>query len=79
MLMRKEPSALYQLIEDRLSEPLAEFVVARRPLVQATPWRDIATEIKERTGVTVTGEGLRQWFANRDSKPAAPAPAGGVA
>lgn len=62
-----QPSATYLLIEERLGEPLAQYVSARRP---GTAWRRIAMEIYSRTGVDVTYETLRTWFADAE-EPAA--------
>jgi hypothetical protein len=56
-----QPSATYLLIEERLGEPLAQYVAARRP---GTAWRRIAMEIYKRTDVDVTYETLRTWFAD---------------
>jgi len=57
-----QPSPLYQLIEDRLGEPLAEHVAARRA---TESWRAIADDLSERTKVKVSWETLRLWFADR--------------
>lgn len=57
-----QPSILYQLIEARLDSSLADFVAARWP---RKSWQKIADEIEAATGLTVTKETLRQWFANR--------------
>lgn len=54
------PTPLKLLIEDRLGEPIDEFVKARRPL-RVPSWRELATEIAERTGVVVSDEALRLW------------------
>lgn len=56
------PSRLYRLIERRLPGTLAEFVADRRP---DTSWRDIAVELTEKTGIEVSYETLRGWFADR--------------
>lgn len=50
---------LYQLIEERLGEPLADFVASRRPVWS---WRQLAREITKTTNTAVTGESLRTWF-----------------
>jgi hypothetical protein len=57
-----QPSIRYQLIEVRLGEPFAEFVAARYP---RRSWRQISDEIEDRTGLTLSKETLRQWFADR--------------
>ena len=54
-----DPTPLYLLAEERLGEPLANFVLQRRPDLA---WRRIAMEIYERTGVDITYETLRTWF-----------------
>ena len=38
---------------------------------RAPTWRQIAAEIKETTGVAVSHESLRGWFADRESSGAA--------
>jgi hypothetical protein len=55
-------SRLYTIIEERLDGTLAELIAARRP---STSWRDIADEVTEKTGVPVSDETLRLWFADR--------------
>jgi hypothetical protein len=57
-----QPSPLYRLIEDKLGEPLDQFVAARRA---TSSWRDIADEVRTRTGETVSAEALRLWLADR--------------
>jgi hypothetical protein len=52
----------YQLIEARLGETLAEYVAKNRP---HTSWRDMAAHLRETTGVPVSHESLRSWFADR--------------
>lgn len=66
-----KPTPLYQLIEDRLGQSLAEFVAVRRGehIRPPTPWRAIAEEITERTGIEVTHTSLRLWFADRQPEP----------
>lgn len=59
-----QPSPTYQLIEERLDGTLADFVRRRRPEPPAS-WRQIAAEIKDLTGVDVSHESLRAWFAER--------------
>lgn len=51
------------LIERAMADagwPLEDFVAARRP---DRSWRLIAIEITNRTGIDITGEALRGWFA----------------
>lgn len=60
--MSRPTTLMYQLIEARLDGTLADFIAARRP---HTSWRDIATQITLTTGVPVTHETLRSWFADR--------------
>lgn len=62
LLVMTEPSILYQLIEARLDSTLADFVTARWP---TKGWQKIADDIREATGLTVTRETLRHWFAER--------------
>lgn len=50
---------LYQLIEERLGEPLADFVSSRRPYWS---WRQLAVEIQKTTETSVSWESLRTWF-----------------
>jgi hypothetical protein len=56
-----ERPVLYQLIEARLDEPLAEYVAARRP---STSWRQLAGELSDRTNTAVSFESLRTWFGS---------------
>lgn len=60
--MAQPPSRLYRLIEDRLDGTLAEFVAARYP---QRGWRSIAADIQQQTGIEVSNEALRRWFADR--------------
>lgn len=55
-----EPTPLFLLIEEKLGEPLAAFIAARRP---EKPWRLIAIELTQRTGIDVTYETVRVWGA----------------
>lgn len=64
-----QPSRLYRLIEMKLDEPLADFVAARR--FPTKSWQEIAEEIEQRTGETLTGEVVRRWFADRSDAPGA--------
>lgn len=60
-----QPSRLYRLIESQLDGTLAEFIAQRR--LPTKSWREIADEIRERTGEQVHEETLRQWFADQSS------------
>lgn len=57
-----QPTALYQLVEARLDRSLVDYVTERRA---TTSWRAMAAELTELTGVQVTYETLRGWFADR--------------
>lgn len=57
-----QPSRLYRLIEERLDGTLAEYVASRRP---AASWKTMAAELTATTGVEVSWESLRSWFADR--------------
>ena len=48
-----------QLLEVLLGSSLCDWVLARRPM----PWGDIAIALHRKTGVAVTGESLRTWYA----------------
>lgn len=50
------------LIEKRLDCSLVEFVAARRA---TQSWTAMAAEITEKTGMPVSDETLRRWFAGR--------------
>ncbi len=75
-----QPTPTYQLIEERLGQlpartavgdgTLAAYVRSRRPEPPAS-WRQIAAELRELTGVNVSHESLRAWFADRESGSAA--------
>lgn len=66
-----QPTPTYQLIEERLDGTLEEFVRTRRPLTPPASWRQIAADIKDATGVTVSHESLRAWFTEREQGSAA--------
>ncbi|HET8640564.1 MAG TPA: hypothetical protein VFM37_01435 [Pseudonocardiaceae bacterium] len=57
-----EPTPRQVLIEERLGYPLKKFVAERYP---AKSWRAMAAELTQTTGVQITGESLRLWFADR--------------
>lgn len=63
------PTPLKLLIEDRLGEPIDEFVKARRPL-RVPSWRELAAEIADRTGVAVSDEALRLWANEAEDRAA---------
>jgi hypothetical protein len=67
--MRDKPTRLYRLLEERIvarpvraggAATLAEWVASRRP---ATSWKALAPELTEVTGIEVSWEALRLWFA----------------
>lgn len=65
MVGMADRSSHYQLIEDGLKARglvFTDFIAERRPGVG---WRTIAREITELTEVSITGEMLRRWFADR--------------
>ena len=62
LLAMAQQSRLYRMIEARIDGTLAEFIAARRPQMG---WRSIAKDIDQRTGIWVSGETLRLWFADR--------------
>lgn len=63
-----QPSPLYRLIETRLDGmTLAEFIGERRTPIKT--WREIADELKELTGESVSWETLRLWFTDRVEQP----------
>ena len=59
-------TSLSRLIEIELGEPLRDYVIAARtvagPLDRQAGWRAIATDLTERTGLSVSRETLRSWF-----------------
>ena len=57
-----QPSTLYQLLEVRLSGSLAEYVADHRASLS---WREIAERLTGETGVAVSAEALRLWFADK--------------
>lgn len=57
-----QPTPLYQLVEARLGGSLVEYVAKRRA---TTSWRAMAADLTAQTGVHVTYETLRGWFADR--------------
>lgn len=52
---------------------LLDLIEARRREVPRTPWRTIAAELREKTGLHVTDMGVRYWLAKagRDEEVAA--------
>lgn len=67
--MEGKRTPLYELIEERLDEPLADLVQRHRRESIRPPasWRAIADEIGRKTGVGVTHTALRLWFADKAS------------
>lgn len=61
--MRK--TATEQLIEHKLGRSLATYVAARQ--LEGFGWRRIAQQVQKDTGVIVSHESLRSWFADRDA------------
>lgn len=53
----------YTEIEQKLGEPLAQFIARYR--ASATSWRRIAGELERRTGIAVSHESLRVWTEGR--------------
>lgn len=58
------PSALYVAIESKLSGTLAEFVAER---YTRRSWIAMSSELHATTGIEVSDETLRRWFADRIS------------
>jgi hypothetical protein len=58
-------TSLYQIVQDRLEaatgQRLPEFITVRRAPGSTTPYRHIAQEIIELTGVDITHEAVRRW------------------
>lgn len=61
--MRTTPTRLHSLIERDLGEPLAGYVATSR--AAGMSWRAMADDLHGRTGIQVSAEVLRQWFAHR--------------
>lgn len=57
------------LIEERLGEPLADYLTAQR--AAGVAWRRIAIGVTERTGIDITGEWLRVWHVGLGAEDAA--------
>lgn len=59
-----QPSVLFQLVEARLGGPgaLDRYVEQHKA---TRSWRTMAADLSEQTGVTVTYETLRGWYADR--------------
>jgi len=59
-------TALYDMVQDRLTaaagQTLAEFIVARREPGSEVPYRHIAQELIDVTGVDITHEAVRRWY-----------------
>lgn len=58
--------ALYSFVEDRLlaatGQTIAEFILVRRDPDNQVPYRRIASEIVELTGIDITHEAARRWY-----------------
>lgn len=61
------PTRTYLLIEERLGEPLSAFVLGLR--ADERSWYYIARKLRERTGVSISYEAVRQWFADSATVP----------
>lgn len=61
------PTPLQQLVGLKLGEDLDAFVAERRKVVivqrPTHSWAEVAAEIERRTGIKVTRETLRSWYA----------------
>jgi hypothetical protein len=65
--VRQTPLA--QLAEHKLGRSLAKYVEARQ--TEGFGWRRIASELHKETGVLVSHESLRTWFAEQSKRTAA--------
>lgn len=58
--------AFYQFVQGRLQsktgETISEFVLSRRESGSSMPYRRIASELIELTGVDLTHEAARRWY-----------------
>lgn len=63
--MAQASTRLQRQIERHLDKPLADHVAARR--AGGVGWRTLAAEITESTGVEVSYEALRAWFAESET------------
>lgn len=61
------PSRTYQLLEAKLGEPLAAFVLGLR--TDERSWYYIARKLRERTDVSISYETVRGWFADIATTP----------
>lgn len=59
--MNTNPTPTYLLVQDRLGTNLDQHIAARR--AEGESWTSIAYEIRDITGMSVTGETLRSWHA----------------
>lgn len=55
-------TAMAQLVEHKLGRSLAKYVQARHQ-IEGMGWRRIAQEVHRDTGLVVSHESLRSWFA----------------
>ena len=57
--------ALYNFVQDRLTavtgQTLAAFILERRPEADPVPYRRIASELVDLTGIDITHEAVRRW------------------
>lgn len=63
LLGMSQPSVLYQLVEARLDSTLADYVAGQRE--KSVSWRNMAADLRGRTGLPINHETLRLWFADR--------------
>lgn len=57
---------LMELADLKLNGGLEEFVRSRRAQTPRRPWRLIAIDIRDATGLDVTDQTLRVWFPEDD-------------
>lgn len=50
-------------VEAQLRDGLDAFLADRRNQDPPVPWDEISFEIRQQTGIVVTGETLRRWWA----------------
>lgn len=63
-MLRRMPTALYELIETRLGRPLLDWVNERRPIPVVMSWRELAAALERETGTAIAHETLRTWFSD---------------
>ena len=60
------PTPTQALASVKLGEDVLDWIADKRNTRPQWSWRLIAEELAARTGVTVTGEAIRQWMVARD-------------